>query len=55
VSSGCSRFEPTIISVWRSGTTRKQPANLEVERAEEESLFILSDYTPTVLLPPKRS
>jgi hypothetical protein len=37
---------------WESGTTRKQPANLE---AAEESLSILSDYTPTVRPPPKRS
>jgi hypothetical protein len=34
-------------------TTRKQPANLAVERAEE-SLSILPDYTPTVRPPPKR-
>jgi hypothetical protein len=39
-------FEPTI-RVWRSGTTRKQPANLAVEAAEE-SLTILPDYTATV-------
>ena len=39
-------FEPTI-RVWRSGTARKQPANLAVESAEE-SLSIISDYTPTV-------
>jgi hypothetical protein len=45
-------FEPTIM-VWRSGTTGKQPANLPVESAEE-SLSILSDYTPTVRPPPKR-
>jgi hypothetical protein len=45
-------FEPTI-RVWRSGTTRKQPANLAVEAAEE-SLCILPDYTPTVRPPPKR-
>jgi hypothetical protein len=45
-------FEPTI-RVWRSGTTRKQPANLRVEGAEE-SLTILPDYTPTVRPPPKR-
>jgi hypothetical protein len=45
-------FEPTI-RVWRSGTTCKQPANLTVEGAEE-SLSILSDYTPTVRPPPKR-
>ena len=44
-------FEPTI-RVWRSGTTRKQPANLAVEGAE--SLSILLDYTPTVRPPPKR-
>jgi hypothetical protein len=37
-----------------SGTTRKQPANLEVEGAEE-FLTILPDYTPTVRPPPKRS
>jgi hypothetical protein len=36
-----------------SGTTGKQPANLAVEGAEE-SLSILSDYTPTVRPPPKR-
>ena len=35
------------------GTTRKQPANLAVEGAEE-SLSILPDYTPTVRPPPKR-
>ena len=46
-------FEPTI-RVRGSGTTRKQPANLGVEAAEE-SLSILSDYTPTVRPPPKRS
>jgi hypothetical protein len=46
-------FEPTI-RVWRSGTTRKQPANLSVEGAEE-SLFILPDCTATVRPPPKRS
>ena len=45
-------FEPTT-RVWRSGTTRKQPANLAVESAEE-SLSILSDYKPTVRPPPKR-
>jgi hypothetical protein len=45
-------FEPTF-RVWRSGTTRKQPANLVVEAAEE-FLTILSDYTPTVRPPPKR-
>jgi hypothetical protein len=37
----------------RSGTTCKQPANLEVEAAEE-SLSIIPDYTPTVRPPPKR-
>ena len=45
-------FEPTT-RVWRSGTTRKQPANLAVEGAEE-SLSILPDYSPTVRPPPKR-
>jgi hypothetical protein len=45
-------FEPNI-RVWRSGTPRKQPANLAVEGAEE-SLSILLDYTPTVCPPPKR-
>jgi hypothetical protein len=45
-------FEPTI-RVWRSGTTRKQAANLGFESAEE-SLSILPDYTPTVRPPPKR-
>jgi hypothetical protein len=45
-------FEPTT-RVWRSGTTRKQPANLAVEGAEE-SLTILPDSTPTVRPPPKR-
>jgi hypothetical protein len=45
-------LEPTI-RVWRSGTTRNQPANLAVESAEE-SLSIISDYTPTVRPPPKR-
>jgi hypothetical protein len=44
--------QPTI-RVWRSGTTCKQPANLAVEGAEE-SLSIISDYTPTVRPPPKR-
>jgi hypothetical protein len=44
-------FEPTI-RVWRSGTTRKQPANLRVE-GTEESLSILPDYTATVRPPPK--
>ena len=33
--------------------TRKQPANLAVEGAEN-SLSILPDYTPTVRPPPKR-
>ena len=37
-----------------SGTTCKQPVNLAVEGAEE-FLSILSDYTPTVRPPPKRS
>jgi hypothetical protein len=41
----------STIRVWRSGTTRKQPANLAVEAAEE-SLSILPDYTPTVRPPP---
>jgi hypothetical protein len=36
-----------------AATTRKQPANLAVEGAEE-SLSILPDYTPTVRPPPKR-
>jgi hypothetical protein len=45
-------FEPTI-RVRRSGTTRKQPANLAVEGAEE-SLSILSDDTPPVRPPLKR-
>jgi hypothetical protein len=36
-----------------TATTRKQPANLPVESAEE-SLSILPDYTPTVRPPPKR-
>jgi hypothetical protein len=40
--------------VQRSGTTRKQPANLAVE-GTEESLSILADCTPTVRPPPKRS
>jgi hypothetical protein len=34
-----------------AATTRKQPANLAVEAAEE-SLSILPDYTPTVRPPP---
>jgi hypothetical protein len=53
--SGVERgvFEPTI-RVWRSGSTRKQPANLVVEGAEE-SLSSLPDCTPTVRPPPKRS
>ena len=37
-----------------AATTRKQPANLAVEGAEE-SLSILPDYKPTVRPPPKRS
>ena len=41
----------TGIRVRRSGTTCKQPVNLEVEGAEE-SLFTLPDYTPTVRPPP---
>jgi hypothetical protein len=44
-------FEPAIRG---SGTTGKQPANLGLEGAEE-SLSILSDCTPTVRPPPKRS
>jgi hypothetical protein len=40
-------------SVWRSGTTGKQLANLAVEGAGE-SLSIIPDYTPTVRPPPKR-
>ena len=36
-----------------AATTRKQPANLAVEAAEE-SLSILPDYTPTVRPPPKQ-
>jgi hypothetical protein len=36
-----------------SGTTRKQPANLGFEGAEE-SLSILPGYKPTVRPPPKR-
>jgi hypothetical protein len=40
--------------LWASGTTRKQPANLAVESAED-SLSILPDCTPTVRPPPKRS
>ena len=46
-------FEPTV-RVRRSGTTGKQPANLEVVGAEE-SLTILPDYTSTIRPPPKRS
>jgi hypothetical protein len=42
------------ITVWRSGTRCKQPANLAVEGAEA-SLTILPDYTPTVRPPPMRS
>jgi hypothetical protein len=50
----CSGVERGVtIRVWRSGSTRKQPANLAVEGAEE-SLSILSDYTITVRPPPKR-
>jgi hypothetical protein len=45
-------FEPTI-RVRRSGTTRKQPANLAVEGLAE-SLTILPDYTPTVVSPVSR-
>ena len=44
----------TGIRVRRSGTTCKQPVNLEVEGAEE-SLSTLPDYIPTVRPPPKRS
>ena len=36
-----------------AATTRKQPANLAVEGAEE-SLSIIPDYKPTVRPPPKR-
>jgi hypothetical protein len=46
-------FEPAV-NGGESGTTRKQPANLAVEGAEE-SLTIHSDYPPTVRPPPKRS
>jgi hypothetical protein len=45
-------FEPTI-GFGEAATTRKQPANLAVEGAEE-SLSILPDYKPTVRPPPKR-
>ena len=45
-------FEPTI-RVGEAATTRKQPANLAVEGADE-SLSILPDYKPTVRPPPKR-
>jgi hypothetical protein len=37
-----------------AATTCQQPLNLAVEGAEE-FLSILSDYTPTVRPPPKRS
>jgi hypothetical protein len=46
-------FEPAVEPGRESGTTRKQPANLPVEGAEE-FLTILPDYTPTVRPPPKR-
>ena len=42
-------FEP----IGEAATTRKQPANLAVEGAEQ-SLSILPDYKPTVRPPPKR-
>ena len=45
-------FERTI-RFGEAATTRKQPANLAVEGAEE-SLSILPDYAPTVRPPPKR-
>jgi hypothetical protein len=45
-------FEPASRG---SGTTCKQPVNLAVEGAEEFLSMILSDYTPTVRPPPKRS
>ena len=45
-------FEPAI-RVWRSGTTREQPANLGFESAEEP-LSTPPDFTPTVRPPPKR-
>ena len=45
-------FEPTI-RVGEAATTRKQPANLAMEGAEE-SLSILPDYAATVRPPPKR-
>jgi hypothetical protein len=48
--AGCVR---AASRVRRSGTTRKQPANLAVEGAEE-SLSILPDYTPTARPPPRR-
>ena len=48
-SRGCSNRPSTL----EKRTTRKQPANLAVECAEE-SLSILPDYTPTVRPPPKR-
>ena len=45
-------FEPAS-GFGEAATTRKQPANLAVEGAEE-SLSILPDYKPTVCPPPKR-
>jgi hypothetical protein len=47
VRAGCQRARG-------SGTTRKQPANLGFEGAEE-SLSILTEHTATVRPPPKRS
>jgi hypothetical protein len=54
---GVGRVERVRLSNRPSGfgeaARRKQPASLAVERAEE-SLSIISDYTPTVRPPPKR-
>jgi hypothetical protein len=54
VQRGVCSNRPSVqnhLRQWESGTTCKQPANLAVEGADE-SLSILSDYTPTVRPPP---
>jgi hypothetical protein len=48
-----SVFETDHQGFGEAATTRKQPANLAVEGAEE-SLSILPDYKPTVRPSPKR-
>ena len=51
VWSGACSNRPSGLG--EAATTRKKPANLAVEGAEE-SLSIFPDYKPTVRLPPKR-